>query len=140
MHARVLPNLARPNLQPETHFMYADEALPAGSLQHRVDMKDTNTRKDGEDIDRASKCTQDVIAKLFENLKTGAAVKADGQPRLFFPNGIELIDVTVDAGVKSGGIKITVKVAGEKGIKGTDLLSSTSDQLFPGGPDDASEY
>jgi hypothetical protein len=56
--------------------------------------------------------TQQVISDVFVKLKDSAAVT----PRLFFPNGIELIDVSVSVGLTAKGIEVKVKIAGEKGI------------------------
>ena len=55
-----------------------------------------------------------MLADIFDKLATHGAVKVDGQPTLFFPNGIELIPITVEVGV----MEVDVKVAGEKGVKG----------------------
>ena len=71
-----------------------------------------------DSIGDVEKSTRQVLAAVFENLKSNAAVKADGTTRLFFPNGIELISVIVKVNVKDG-IDVELKIAGEKGIKGT---------------------
>ena len=68
------------------------------------------------DIGDVEKATRDVLGAVFSNLKDSATVKAEGQTRLFFPNGIELISVTLKVNAKDG-IDVEVKVAGEKGIK-----------------------
>src|SRR5262245_13799203 len=78
-------------------------------------MNDSQLRS-GDDVVAVEKSTRQVIAALFENLKTNAGVPADGSTRLFFPNGIELISVIVKVNVKDG-VDIEVKVAGEKGVK-----------------------
>jgi hypothetical protein len=79
-------------------------------------MDDPQVRS-GDDVGAVEKSTRQVLAAVFENLKTSAGVKADGPTRLFFPNGIELISVVVKLNVKEG-IDVEVKIAGEKGIKG----------------------
>jgi hypothetical protein len=63
------------------------------------------------DVENSAKA---VLSNLFDNLKGNAAVLADQQTRLFFPNGIELIMITV----KIGTIDIELKIAGAKGISG----------------------
>src|SRR5690349_15697767 len=68
------------------------------------------------DIGDVEKATRDVLGAVFNNLKDSATVKAEGQTRLFFPNGIELISVTLKVNAKDG-VDVEVKVAGEKGIK-----------------------
>jgi hypothetical protein len=55
------------------------------------------------------------IARLtIESLvdKLAAHSPPSGGARLFFPNGIDLIDVSVKAGLATGGMEISVKVAG----------------------------
>ena len=50
-----------------------------------------------------------VLSSIFNNLKANATVLVDQPtPRLFFPNGIELITITV----KIGTIDIELEIAG----------------------------
>jgi len=76
-------------------------------------------------IVEVEKSTREVLTSVFESLKNNVGVKADGPTRLFFPNGIELISVIVKVNVKDG-IDVEVKIAGEKGIKGTVLVEGAS--------------
>src|SRR5262249_23067582 len=57
------------------------------------------------------------LDSVFEKLKNSAGIKGDGPVRLFFPNGIELISVALNVNAKDG-IRVEVKIAGEKGVKG----------------------
>ena len=57
-------------------------------------MDDPQVRSN-DDVGSVEKSTRQVLAAVFENLKSNAGVKADGPTRLFFPNGIELISVIV---------------------------------------------
>jgi len=86
-------------------------------------------------IKSASSEAQNLLAKIFKNLKEAAAVKTDAQPRegdKFFPNGIELIYVKVEAGL-SEKIKVSaeLKVAGEKGVASGGF--SAEDGVRPSG-------
>jgi len=90
-----------------------------------------------EDIQSVGKVTQDVIDHVFKKLGEGAAFKAEGTPRLFFPNGIELIDVSVSVGLTAKGAEVKVKIAGEKAPK-TSALESGNDGVAAGmAPDQA---
>jgi hypothetical protein len=77
-----------------------------------------NIRLTKDDLEQITKSSKEILEKFFQNLGASAAVKGEAGPRFFFPGGIELIDVTVTVNVKEG-IKVQVKVAGEKGLKGT---------------------
>lgn len=66
------------------------------------------------EVERVGAVTQSVIAHAFEKLKQSRIQ----DPPLFFPNGIELIDVSVSAGMAGKGIEVKVKIAGQKGING----------------------
>jgi hypothetical protein len=59
---------------------------------------------------------QSLLQKILTDLKGSATAAAAGEPRLFFPNGIELISVVA----KVGPADVEVKIAGEKGIKLAD--------------------
>ena len=83
-------------------------------------MDDPQVRSN-DDVGSVEKSTRQVHAAVFENLKSNAGVKADGPTRLFFPNGIELISVIVKVNAKEG-IDVEVKIAGEKGIKGSAVF------------------
>ncbi len=72
------------------------------------------------DLSVIEKATTDVLKNVFENLKTQTAVKVEGSTRLFYPNGIELISVGLKFNLKDG-FDVQVKIAGEKGVKGTTL-------------------
>jgi hypothetical protein len=69
-------------------------------------------------ITSAKDAAKEVLIATFDELGGKAEPKDKEKPRLFFPNGIELISITVDV----SGIKVEIKVAGEKGVKG--LLES----------------
>ena len=56
-----------------------------------------------------SSALEHVLKTVVETL-TSHSQKADGGTRLWFPNGIELIDVEV----KAGPVDVRVKVAGPK--------------------------
>ena len=74
--------------------------------------KDARTVSLG-DTEKAEQLAKMLFERLSTILKEGAAVKADGPARLFFPNGIELISVVV----KVGPVQLEAKVAGEKAPK-----------------------
>jgi len=57
---------------------------------------------------------QSITQKIVSGLKEAVSKSDAAEPRLLFPNGIELIDV----GVKVGAADVVVKIAGAKGIKG----------------------
>src|SRR5262245_60497155 len=62
-----------------------------------------------------------ILEAALDKLRTAVKPETPGaatEPRVFFPNGIELISITVSI----GAVKVELKVAGEKGIKG--LLES----------------
>jgi hypothetical protein len=53
--------------------------------------------------------------------------KGDKPPRLFFPAGIELIYVKVEAGLtEKTKVSVEIKVAGEKGAKGLEGASAAA--------------
>ena len=86
-----------------------------------------------DDVGTVEKSTRQVLDAVFENLKSNAGVKADGSTRLFFPNGIELISVVFKVNAKDG-IDVEVKVAGEKGIKGTSVVGGARRARISGSP------
>ncbi len=57
--------------------------------------------------------TLSVTENIVSILQKAASAKDAADPRLFFPNGIELIDIVV----KLTPPDVEVKIAGEKGIK-----------------------
>jgi hypothetical protein len=61
---------------------------------------------------------QKTLDSVFTHLKEVASIAATDGTRLFFPNGIELLFVKVEATLVNG-IKATVeiRIAGEKGVK-----------------------
>jgi hypothetical protein len=63
----------------------------------------TSTKESAKEI------IQTAVTELAKYQKTEEGEKT----RYFFPNGIELISITVDV----SGIKVVITVAGEKGIK-----------------------
>ena len=73
-------------------------------------------------IGEVEKSANSVLSSIFDNLKANATVLGDQQPRLFFPNGIELITITV----KIGTIDIELEIAGAKGISGFTAESDVS--------------
>ena len=76
-------------------------------------------------INEAGKEVRESLTTLLSELqgKGGAA----GEPRLFFPNGIELIDVEVTVVLKEPSFAFKAIVAGEKGVK--KLFSSARSRL-----------
>jgi hypothetical protein len=53
-----------------------------------------------------------VVDSVIEKLT--AQSHSAAETRLFLPNGIELIDVSVTAGIAKAGISVSVRVAGPK--------------------------
>ena len=84
-------------------------------------MSDESLRGPGGIAEVKDTATQ-VLEALFANLKAHAQVAADEPSRLFFPNGIELISVSV----KVTPIEITLTVAGAKGVKSAGLQESAT--------------
>jgi hypothetical protein len=64
-------------------------------------------------VNDITNAVQQLLQKTLTDLKGSVATHAAGEPRLFFPNGIELISVVV----KIGPADVEVTIAGEKGIK-----------------------
>ena len=83
-----------------------------------------------EDVESVGKVTQAVMADVLKRLTEGAAIRADGAPRLFFPSGIELIDVSVSVGLPKGA-EVKVKIAGAAAPKSSEV-ESRSDGLAAG--------
>lgn len=67
----------------------------------------------------ASEAAKELLSSALSELKNVAETQPSATPRLFFPNGIELISITVKL---LSDIDIVFKVAGAKGISG--LLNS----------------
>lgn len=63
-------------------------------------------------ITDAQQTAINVLNAAFTNLKQDGTAKSDA-PRLFFPNGIELISITV----KLTPVEVTLEIAGAAGIK-----------------------
>jgi hypothetical protein len=82
---------------------------------------DNTTLSKTSDVGEAQQTAINVLNSAFDNLGKGAAVKGDA-PRLFFPQGIELISISV----KVGAVEITLEVAGAAGIKKTLDVSQPS--------------
>jgi len=61
-----------------------------------------------------------LLQRIVADLKESAGLKATGDRHLFFPNGIELINVVVKVG--SGDVE--VMIAGEKSVKPSDGKST----------------
>jgi len=88
-------------------------------------MKNENQVVDVKVSDVAN-AAQQVLDKIVTDLTTslkprlegkeGQAVGADGETRMFFPEGIELIDVIVKIGGTEGA-DVEVKIAGAKGLQ-----------------------
>jgi len=89
-------------------------------------------KKVDQTITLVSSEAQKLLVEVFKNLKSAASVKAAEPPRLFFPNGIELIYIKFEAGLsEKTKVVVELKIAGEKGIKG---LASESEQDDGGEP------
>ena len=75
--------------------------------------------KDDQTITAASQQAQKLLAATFERLKDSTAVAvAEDEARLFFPHGIELIYVKVEAGLtEKTKVSVEVKIAGGKCTK-----------------------
>jgi hypothetical protein len=73
-----------------------------------------------------TKPVRDLLADIVTQLKNTAANKDASEPRLFFPSGIELIDVHV----KVGPADVEVKIAGQKGVKETQSPTTGKSRMF----------
>src|ERR1051326_5312847 len=62
----------------------------------------------GDGIKEVKESTTEVLADVFQHLKQPAELPAGTGERLFFPRGIELIDIKVNV----SGIVIELKIAG----------------------------
>lgn len=69
-------------------------------------------------ISSASSAAKDILSSALNNLKGAALSDENGQPRLFFPEGIELIEITVEV----AGVKVGFKVAGKEGFAEGSLM------------------
>jgi hypothetical protein len=110
---------------PSLFFPYTINVQNVGSVDPQIIVdpyplenaikSDSSRQAVGSDADvvGVAKALEDVLTNLVGGLKEGSAIKSDGPTRLFFPNGIELIDIDVSAGAT---IEVKLKVAGEKGI------------------------
>ena len=94
------------------------------------DIKDSNV---DQTITLVSSEAQKLLIEAFKNLKSAASVKdAAEPPRLFFPNGIELIYIKLEAGLsEKTKVAVELKIAGEKGIKGPASESEQDDEGEP---------
>ena len=70
-----------------------------------------------------------VVSHIVDKLAGAKDVGTGREHPLFFPNGIELIDVTVTV----SGIKAEIKIAGEKGLH----LAAAVARTMSAGPDPA---
>jgi Hedgehog amino-terminal signalling domain len=64
---------------------------------------------EGEALASAADQAREILGRVFQELRESGS--ADAEPRLFFPSGIGLIELTVDV----ASIKVSLRVAGEKG-------------------------
>jgi len=67
-----------------------------------------------------SDAAQSITEKIVSELKDAGSRADAAEPRLFFPEGIELISVVV----KVGPADVEVTIAGAKGVKGAALRAS----------------
>ena len=79
------------------------------------------TKEPDASITSATSEATALLNAAFSDLAKTVGVKAAVEPRVFFPNGIELISITVSV----SAVKVELKVAGEKGISA--LLVSGSE-------------
>jgi hypothetical protein len=90
--------------------------MPAANSQVTTKQVLTTARSEAEQL----------LAAAFNNLKSVPAPSAAGEaPRLFFPNGIEIIYVKVEAYFteKIRG-SVEIQIAGEKGHKTLEVESA----------------
>jgi hypothetical protein len=86
----------------------------------------STSKKSEPGIASASSAAKELLTAALKDLKESAladdaklaSTDRDPAARLFFPNGIELISITV----KVAPVEIEFKVAGEKGIKEMTML------------------
>jgi len=91
-------------------------------------MKDTSANQakhieiTNKTINAASSEAKDLLSEAFRNVKEAASGGGSDptKPDKFFPFGIELIYVKVEAALtEKTKVTVELKIAGEKGIKGT---------------------
>ncbi len=84
-----------------------------------------------DDLSVAGSEIRKITAEVLDTVhkRVSAGLVDGGPPRLFFPNGIELIDVTISLGLQSKGLEIKVKLAGEKGVK--NLVAESLEGRLP---------
>lgn len=85
-------------------------------------------------INAASSEAKELLSEAFRNLKeAGTGGPSDPpKPDKFFPFGIELIYVKVEAGLsEKTKVNVEVKIAGEKGIKETFTESKPERKTEP---------
>jgi hypothetical protein len=73
-----------------------------------------------------TKPVHDLLDGIITEFKRTAADKDAAEPRLFFPNGIELIQVIV----KVGPADVEVKIAGQKGVRETQSRATGKVRIF----------
>ena len=73
-----------------------------------------NEKRTDVAIASASSAAKELLSSALNELKNVLLARVKEQPRLFFPNGIELISITV----KVSAVEVEFKAAGEKGISG----------------------
>jgi hypothetical protein len=80
-----------------------------------------------DDGKSAADVAEQVFAKLVDKLDGAAKVQAGRDKPLFFPDGIELIYLSVTV----SGVTATIKIAGAKGVAasevGDDVMSADPD-------------
>ena len=64
-------------------------------------------------ITSASGAAKEILSSALNNLRKTALSEQEGQSKLFFPNGIELVSITVQVAT----VKVEFEVAGEKGLR-----------------------
>jgi hypothetical protein len=72
-------------------------------------------------VESAGAEAQRLLGEVFKNLRGTASEKGEAVPSpadKFFPNGVELIYVKVEAGLtEKTKVSVELKIAGEKGVK-----------------------
>lgn len=84
------------------------EEAPNRARRGRAGGQDS-PKEEGALVSAAADQARDILGRVFRELQESGA--GDGEPRLFFPSGIGLIEVTVEI----APVKVSLRVAGEKG-------------------------
>ena len=91
--------------------------------------KQTEDETSSLTVKNAGEKAQVLLKETFTQLIQVDSLKTTADPdpkktRLFFPNGIELISIKIEAGLsEKTKVVVDVKIAGEKGAKPTDFVS-----------------